>query len=290
MKLFCCSLLVSVSCWAQEPIDYFDQAFLSGANLLPPIVQIKQVEVAASDIGMLEFREQGLKVTKKSGLFPLVSNGDQLVITGQTGQILVLDQITGQELWRDQWSDWVFPPAFSDDGLIFAGKNALMMKLDSQGKVIWHQTLTSPATYSPLLMGEQIMLMTQDRQLTWYNSATGKKGISTHLASPGKRLFKHNTHWAVLLQNGDLIHDNKTIPFDLGKEAVAVQDGRWLYLYGQPSRFLVLDLAQGNYLSQTLGTQGEVVAMTIDEQQLYLISKTKQGYRQQSLSKQQATQ
>ena len=111
MKLFCCSLLVSVSCWAQEPIDYFDQAFLSGANLLPPIVQIKQVEVAASDIGMLEFREQELKVTKKSGLFPLVSNGDQLVITGQTGQILVLDQITGQELWRDQWSDWVFPPA-----------------------------------------------------------------------------------------------------------------------------------------------------------------------------------
>jgi outer membrane protein assembly factor BamB len=119
---------------------------------------------------------------------PLVihANGaDQLVSPGGN-QIVSYNPLTGQELWRYRYTGYsVVPRPVQGFGMVFfsCGFNDAVMyavRLDGEGDVTethgaWQQERGAPHTPSPLLVGEELYLVSDKGIASCLDAATGKQ-------------------------------------------------------------------------------------------------------------------
>lgn len=127
------------------------------------------------------------RTTRRSWATPLVVKTPQRteMITAGAEMVVAYDPATGKELWRANGTEsHPIPSAVAGHGLVFlsAGsqaKRALALKLGSSGDVtnspavVWRYTKGTAYVPSPILVGNQLYLMTDNGIITALDALTG---------------------------------------------------------------------------------------------------------------------
>jgi outer membrane protein assembly factor BamB len=169
----------------------------------------------------------------------------QAIISG-ADWVSSLDPETGKQLWRVRYDGYsVVPCPVFGQGLVFVSSGydspeMLAIRPDGTGDVtkthvVWRTKKGAPTTPSPLIVGEELYLVTDDGVATCYEAETGEPHWSKRLgggfsASPvyadGKLYFQSEAGKAFVLKPGrayELLAEN-----DLGEPAqasYAIADG-----------------------------------------------------------------
>jgi len=131
--------------------------------------------------------------TSHGGFTPLYRNGNVIVANAE-GTIRVLDSTTGSTTSRwDLKKTELTGGVAVDDGSVYVGaEDGSLLAIDrSNGKVRWRQSLTSIALEAPVLVGQVLVVRTNDGRLTGFDPQDGKQLWSVSRTLP--QLIARNT-------------------------------------------------------------------------------------------------
>src|SRR5262249_14077340 len=131
---------------------------------------------------------RGLDVPKKFSFgTPLVisMHGKQQVIVPGSGAVMAYDPATGREIWRVTYPGYsLIPRPVYGHGLVFVNTGYesptfLAIRPDGEGDitqrhVVWRTRQNAPHTPSPLLVGDELYLVSDDGVASCLNAKTGK--------------------------------------------------------------------------------------------------------------------
>jgi len=102
-------------------------------------------------------------------------NGQQVAVASTAGQLLLIDAVSGREVWRLNLGAPI-QAGVGGDGQRFAvvTRNNELLTVES-GRVIWRQTLPALSNTPPLVAGERVFVLTGDRAVSAFDGATGQK-------------------------------------------------------------------------------------------------------------------
>jgi outer membrane protein assembly factor BamB len=112
-------------------------------------------------------------------------NGKQQIISPGSGAVCAYDPATGQEIWRVKYEGYsVIPRPVFGHGLVFVSSgfespNLLAIRPDGQGDVTtthvaWTLRKGAPLTPSPLLVGDEVYLVSDSGIASCVDAKTGK--------------------------------------------------------------------------------------------------------------------
>jgi outer membrane assembly lipoprotein YfgL len=107
-------------------------------------------------------------------LLPSV-HGARVALASTQGQVVLLDALSGKDIWRVKLSDAI-QAGVGGDGQRFAvvtGRNEVLAIED--GKVIWRHALSAISLTPPLVAGGRVFVLNADRTVTALDGATGQK-------------------------------------------------------------------------------------------------------------------
>ena len=108
---------------------------------------------------------------------PLLASvhGSRVALASTQGQVVLLDGLTGQDLWRVKLNDAI-QAGVGGDGQRFAvvtRRNEVVAIQD--GKVSWRHALSAMSLTPPLVAGGRVFVLSADRTVTALDGATGQK-------------------------------------------------------------------------------------------------------------------
>jgi outer membrane protein assembly factor BamB len=136
---------------------------------------------------------QDIGDTSRGGFTPLYRNGN-VIVANADGTIRVLDALSGRTNSRwDLKKTALTSGIAADDGSVYVGTgDGSLLAIDrSNGKVRWRQTLTSIALEAPQLVGQVLVVRTNDGRLTGFDVQDGKQLWSVAKSLP--QLIVRNT-------------------------------------------------------------------------------------------------
>lgn len=125
----------------------------------------------------------------------------KVFLAGSTGQVVVLDQDTGREIWKVS-TEQVLSAGVGTDGSTVAvvTRDHELLAL-REGVVRWRQRLFAGVQTAPLVAGGRVFVLSSDRAVTAFDGATGRRLWSQQ--RPGEPL--------VLQQSGALLAVGDTL-------------------------------------------------------------------------------
>ncbi len=108
---------------------------------------------------------------------PLLASvhGGRVALASTQGQVVLLDAVTGKDIWRVKLPDAI-QAGVGGDGQRFAvvtQRNEVQAIED--GKVIWRHALSAISLTPPLVAGGRVFVLNADRTVTALDGATGQK-------------------------------------------------------------------------------------------------------------------
>ncbi|MDN0081376.1 outer membrane protein assembly factor BamB [Crenobacter sp. SG2305] len=131
--------------------------------------------------------------TSRGGFTPLYRNGN-VIVANSEGSIRVLDATSGRTFSRwDLRKTELTGGVAADDSSIYVGTgDGSLLAIDrSNGKARWRQSLTSIALEAPVLVGQVLVVHTNDGRLTGFDVQDGKQLWSVSRSLP--QLIVRNT-------------------------------------------------------------------------------------------------
>jgi outer membrane protein assembly factor BamB len=107
---------------------------------------------------------------------PVVGLGAVYVAT-KSGNLIALGFADGKELWRTDIGDYIArgTPAFDGETLYVASGYSLMAIDARTGRQRWSEPLRFAGSCSPLVVGDQLVVATQEGHVSAFETATGKE-------------------------------------------------------------------------------------------------------------------
>ena len=99
----------------------------------------------------------------------------RVALASTQGQVVLLDAVTGKDIWRVKLSDTI-QPGVGGDGQRFAvvtGRNEVVAS--EAGKEIWRYALSAISLTPPLVAGGRVFVLNADRSVTALDGASGQK-------------------------------------------------------------------------------------------------------------------
>ena len=108
---------------------------------------------------------------------PLLASvhGGRVALASTTGQVALLDGLTGKDIWRIKLPDTI-QSGVGGDGQRFAvvsQRNEVIAM--ENGQVIWRYRLTATSLTPPLVAGGRVFVLSADRTVTALDGASGQK-------------------------------------------------------------------------------------------------------------------
>ena len=108
---------------------------------------------------------------------PLLASvhGGRVALASTTGQVALLDGLTGKDIWRIKLPDAI-QSGVGGDGQRFAvvsQRNEVIAM--ENGQVIWRYRLTATSLTPPLVAGGRVFVLSADRTVTALDGASGQK-------------------------------------------------------------------------------------------------------------------
>ena len=108
---------------------------------------------------------------------PLLASvhGDRVALASTQGQVVLLDAVTGKDIWRLTLPDAI-QSGVGGDGQRFAVVTQRNEVLAIEGgKVIWRYALSATSLTPPLVAGGRVFVLNADRTVTALDGASGQK-------------------------------------------------------------------------------------------------------------------
>lgn len=103
------------------------------------------------------------------------AHAGRMAVASTTGQVALIDGVTGQDVWRFQL-DTPIQAGVGGDGQRFAviTRTNEVVAIEA-GKVLWRHRLSATSYTAPLVAGGRVFVLTADRSVTALDGTTGQK-------------------------------------------------------------------------------------------------------------------
>lgn len=107
-------------------------------------------------------------------LLPSV-HGQQLALASTQGQLVLMDAITGADVWRLNLNTPIQAGVGGDGRRFAVVTQANELVVAEAGKVLWRHVLPALSYTPPLVAGDRVFVMTGDRAVTAFDADTGQR-------------------------------------------------------------------------------------------------------------------
>jgi len=109
--------------------------------------------------------------------FPLnvAVNGERVTVASSDGTVMVLDSVSGRELWRTKATEALAAGVGSDGkaAAVVTRSNQLVVFRD--GREVWRARIPAQVYTAPLVAGERVFVLAGDRSVVAFDGASGRR-------------------------------------------------------------------------------------------------------------------